>query len=141
MNEVFDPIRKLIEVHFNTEWTAVGGSVPIEWEEVPFNQPASGTWIRVSIRDGQGFQASIGSKRLEKQPGVVMIGVFVPKNDGTGKIRGIADKAGQALRYRQLTDGSVTVSFEAPFVTRGPEQETHLQLNVNVPFEAQHVTQ
>jgi hypothetical protein len=141
MNEVFEPIRKLVEGQFKTWWDANGGGVPIQWDEVPFNQPASGTWVRFSLIDGQGFQASIGSKILEKQPGVAMIGIFTPKNQGTKPARDLADKAGKALRYQRLTDGTVTVALEAPYATRGPTQEDHLHLNVTVPFEAQHVTQ
>jgi len=139
-NEVFDPIRALIETEFNTTWSSVGGGVPIAWGEVPFNQPASGIWVRVTINFGQGFQASLGSTPLEKQPGVCMVGVFVPKSGGTKPANDLADKAGEALRYKQLTNGTVTVSMEAPYVTRGPEQQSHFQLNVNVPFEGQLVT-
>jgi hypothetical protein len=140
-NEIFDPIRKAVESQFKTWWDANGGGVPVQWDEVPFNQPASGIWVRFTLIDGEGFQASLGSTPLEKQPGVVVIGVFTPKNNGTKAARDLADKAGQAMRYKQLVEGTVTVHMFAPYTTRGPLQESHLQLNVTVPFEAQHVTQ
>jgi hypothetical protein len=139
-DEVFDPIRKLIESEFKAYWDANGGGVPIEWDGVPFEQPSAKKWVRVVILPGQGVQASIGSRKLEKQPGVAVVSVFIEKNTGAKPAYDLADKAGEALRYKQLTDGTVTVSMEAPFVTRGNPADAFFTINLNVPYEAQHLT-
>lgn len=140
-NECFDRIRKLIESRFKTWWDANGGGVPVQWDGAPFSQPSSKTWVRLVILNGEGFQASIGSSRLEKQPGVAVVSVVVPVNAGTSAALALADKAADALRYEVMTDGVVTVQMEAPYVTRGAPEESHLMVNCNVRFEAQHLTE
>lgn len=139
-DEVFEPIRTLIESQFKTYWDANGGGVPVEWDNVRFNQPANGTWVRLQLLPGAGFQASIGTRRLEKQPGVAVVAVFTPKDGGTKASYDLCDLAGKALRYQQLTDGTVVVQMEAPSIERGNPRDAFLHMNVNVPYEAQILT-
>lgn len=139
-NECFDAIRKLIESRFKAWWDSNGGGIPVEWDNEAFTQPSGGTWVRLTVLNGEGFQASIGSAQLEKQPGVAVVSVIVPKNGGTKAALALADKAADALRFAVLTDGTVTVHMEAASVTRGAPEPSHLMLNCNVPFVAQHVT-
>ena len=139
-DEVFDPIRKLIESRFKTWWDANGGGIPVEWDGVPFDQPEGKVWVRLVLLPGQGIQASIGSRKLEKQPGVAVVSIFTEKNSGTKTAYDLADKAAEAFRFQQLTGGTVVVAMEAPYVTRGNPADEFFTINLNAPYEAQHLT-
>lgn len=134
-NDILGPVRRVIETRFKTYWDANGGGVPVQWDGVAFNQPADGIWVRFTLLPGEGFRASLGSKWLEKQPGVCMVSVFGPKNGGTGGVYGIAELVCKAFRSYQAIDDEVVVTLDTPWVRRVEDPDT-VMLNVTCAYEA-----
>lgn len=139
MSDFYGPIRKIIETRFKTQWDSVGGGVPVQWENASFTQPAGGEWVRLVVLGREGFQASIGSLKLEKQPGVVVVTVITGKNAGPGRALVLADLVASALRYYQGTQSGVSVYMQAPSLGGVGEETDHYTINVSVPFEGQAV--
>lgn len=137
--DIIETTRKLLETQFTTYWSANGGGVPIAWENAPFQQPSAGTWVMFSIRFASAEQASLGSKPLEFQHGLIFVQIFTPKDSGTRTAAQLSDKVAAALRYQQFKEGGVTVdTYSAGPVPVG-ERNDYYQLNVSIGFRAQQV--
>ena len=138
---VFELTAKAVETLFKAQWEAgAHKDVPLAFANTAFNQPDAAAWVRLTVRFGTGIQASLGSRPLEKVPGVAFLQIFVPKGSGTREAYRMADTASTVLRYRQVKEGGVVVDFGAPAVPGEQEDKAHMQVTLNVPFTAQHIT-
>jgi hypothetical protein len=135
----YSEIRQAIETQFKTYWDANGGGVPVKWDNVDFDQPDSGTWVAVSIMFADGKQASIGDRMLEKVRGDFVVQIFSPLGSATDPSLLKAGIVGVAMRWRDLTVNSTTVTMHSPSVKRTGSRSDFAQLNVSVPFEARRV--
>lgn len=145
MANVFEITRKLLETRFKSYWESIppegfgSGTPPLFFENTPERQPTDGMFLRFTILFAVGQQASLGSRPLEFQDGEVIVQVFAKKDTGTRSATKLADFVAAGLRYGQLNESGVVVSFRTPQVVPVGSRKTHYQLNVRVEFRAQHI--
>lgn len=124
MASATDTIRATIESQVSSLHT----STTIQWGDRPFTPP-NGPWLRVSVRFGDAFPATIGG--MNRLTGVVLLDLFDRANAGLGTIVQYHDtlRAGLAL----LETGGVR--FGMP---QGPREiigDEFAHLSEAVPFE------
>lgn len=137
---MFATTSKICETRLKTGWEAAAAStVAIRWPNVPWRQPDAGEWISFKLIPGDGEQASLGSGKLERQYGLVMVQVFTPKNKGTRRALVLADIIGDIFRYRTETDSSVSVIFRAPQMADVEERADQYQTNVKIEYQAEKI--
>lgn len=135
---MFATTSKICETRLKTGWAAgAAASVAIRWPNVPWRQPDTGEWISFKLIPGDGEQASLGSSKLERQYGLVVVQVFTPKNKGTRRALVLADIIGDIFRYRTETDSSVSVIFRAPQMADVEERADQYQTNVKLEYQAE----
>lgn len=111
---MFALIRKSIESTFAAGWPTASEDTPYCFDNVPLKQTDPKRFVRLSIRLGRPVNHTIGTKRVPKMPGVVMIQIFTPKNAGNEASKALADIATGLFEYRQFREGGVTITFEDP---------------------------
>lgn len=119
-------------------WASAWTQTPTAHGNVPFD-PAAGTpWVRLSVIDGAGQQASVGAPQavLERHAGVIVVQVFTPSGEGEGRARWLADQAAAVFR-RQSFSG---VSCRTPSFARLGESGGWFQVNVSIPYWYEQVT-
>lgn len=137
---MFAVTSKICETRLKTGWTASAASaVTIRWPNVPWRQPDTGEWISFKVIPGDGEQASLGSGKLERQFGLVVVQVFTPKNKGTRRALVLADIIGDIFRYRTESDSDVKVIFRAPQMADVGERADQYQTNVKVEYQAEKI--
>lgn len=130
---MYEKTAAIIETRFKNAWT----DTPIKFENVQFKQPATGTWVSITILRGDGEQASLGQTKLERQYGVVAFQVFVPENTGTRNAQRLMDKIALIFRNKTVLSDGVTVIFRAPNAVTPGRRIGYHQLNMGFPFQAE----
>lgn len=105
-----------------------------ENQETPPQKPDA--WVRVSIRDGQSEQITIGcSSTTFRTVGVVFFQVFTKIEIGSREGLEIADII--ASKFRAITiDG---VLYRTPSINTLPRQADVFQITVSCPFQMDQV--
>lgn len=130
----FQNERSAIEARFADNWTGTSAD-RVKYENLPFNQPKSGAWVALTIRDGMAQQASISSRPLNRYPGIIVVDIFVAENTGTDEARRLADLAADIFRNVQFSAGSSgTITTRVPYVTAVPPRNGWFQLSVTANF-------
>lgn len=122
----FQDERVAIEAQFANNWTGTTAD-RIKWENQKFEQPKSGSWVALTIRNGEARQASVNSRPLNRYPGIIQIDVYVPEESGTDTARSLADSAASIFRNVQFSYGSSgTITTRVPYlVTLGVTDGWH----------------
>lgn len=91
----FEVAEAAVRAYFTQKW---GNLTPIAWPDVHFT-PSSTTWVRFSMKNNLGFQASIGSPgaNLFRRRGIITIQVFQKAGKGSTDARSKADIAANAF--------------------------------------------
>lgn len=93
----FKTAEDSVQAWFNGKWVSGAPPValtPIAWPDVQFTPP-NGTWIRFTMTNNLGNQASIGSpgSNYFRRRGIIVIQVFAKENTGGADCRTKAQKA------------------------------------------------
>jgi len=130
----FDAERQAIESRFAANFTSLAAD-RIAYENVKFKQPTSGSWVRLTIRNGDARQASIANSPLNRYIGVIVVDVFVPEDTGTATARQLAESAAAVFRNVQFSvTGSGTITTRVPTIFPVGVQNGWLQLSMSVAF-------
>ncbi|AEP08889.1 phage tail terminator-like protein [Micavibrio aeruginosavorus] len=88
----FEQAEAAVRAYFNTGWAA---RTPIAWPDVSFTPPNNATWVRFSMKNNDGYQASMGSPGSNRfrRVGMVYIDIFQPAGQGSIDARKKADIA------------------------------------------------
>ena len=78
--------------------------------------PGNIPWVRLSIRDGDAQQISLGVPSLDRHAGVLFISIFVPINKGQEQARWLADKAGDIFIKNNITTDDGELVFGVPYL-------------------------
>lgn len=108
-----------------TRWTTDG--------DVGFDPPNNAAWVRVSVRDGDSEQVSLGNTPRFRHYGTIIIQVFVRRDSGSRLAKTHADTI--SAYYRNSTFGTPTIYCRAPYITNVGEREGWYQVNVNIPYQ------
>lgn len=118
--------RSAIISFFNANWSMTPWLVENDIKE----QPDDDAWVRLTIRNGEANQVTLGTNGYHRFPGTIICQVFVPKNKGTKQSSEIADALVSLFANWQHS----AVKVMSPYcVTVGVVQDFH-QVNVMVPF-------
>ncbi len=123
--------RQDIESRFATAWAS---TTPIAYQNVAFTPPATGSWVRLAILNGDAQQASLGSGQadtLYRQAGVISVSVFTNLNQGTNAARALADQAAAVFRGVDFGSG---IKCRAPRIADVGVDGKFYQMDVSVPY-------
>ncbi|AAX84858.1 possible peptidoglycan binding protein [Xanthomonas phage Xp15] len=112
-----------IENYFKANWP----DTPIFYENRTAN--STGTWVRLTIQNGDAFQASNGEVSY-RHPGVVFVQIFTKKEVGSGEALKLADKVDALFRSKTLGN----IQFKVPQVQKVPSTTEWYQVNVSTEF-------
>lgn len=127
----FSDERRAIETRLADNFSAL----PIWYENQKFDIPAGTPWVKITILNGAGRQASINSSPLQRYVGVIQIDVFVKQDSGTATARTHADTIEAIFRNAQFSAGSSgTITCRTPSITPVPDQDEWYQLSVSVSY-------
>ena len=123
----YETERTAIYSHFQTQW---GSTTPVQWENQPFDPPASGPWVKVSILRGQSQAAGILLGGRSRGP-AAQIDVMHQVNQGLKTALDLVDQITTVFRGKRIQG----IQFEGPSVQRIDEPETsRLRIVTSIPF-------
>ena len=98
----FESIRVAIESECMTQWD---NATPIAWDNIDFDKPSNPkeSWVRVHIEYGITAQASMGTKRTWRTPGVVFVQCFSALDKGTKESATLADDVKNVFQGLQVS--------------------------------------
>jgi hypothetical protein len=130
----FDKERETLEAYFKAQFKAVS-DWPVQYQNIPFTEPADGKFVRFTILNGESTRRSLGENPNRRHPGAVMIQIFVPDGGGTKSAREIADKIEPLFADKSIQSGTSWISFDdVSIVPVGKVENGRFQLNVSAPF-------
>lgn len=138
MPDIYEKTSQLLEEHFQSNWEPDTTGYPVDWENVPFEQPEDGKWVRFSIKFGESNQASLGRNPMERIVGLVFLQFFHPRNVGTRTLRGAIGEAADLFRYRSLFATGCQIDIRSARVVEVGEKADHYQSNLQIVFHVQH---
>ncbi len=120
-------VRQLVESRLSANWT----STDIKYENVPYEPTAGTSFISVHTLPGAGSQKSMGATTaMNRWPGIIDIGVFIPLNKGTDAGFDIVDDLID-LFYHYEASGLVC---ETAYATTLGQSDEWYRYSVTVPF-------
>ena len=116
--------KSSIETYFQDNWD----QTPVMFDNGESNE--SGDWVRLVIRNGDAFQASLGDDPTYRHIGVAIVQIFTATDVGSGRALELADLVYTLFRNKYL-DG---ITFKVPQVKEVPNQSEWFQVNVSTEF-------
>lgn len=114
-----------VESFFIAQWAA---TTPIVFENGESSNNAN--WVRLSIQNGEAYQASLGDDPAFRHPGIVFVQIFTPKDEGSGPALQFADLVDAIFRNQKLGN----IRFRVPQVRKVPIDSEWYTVNVSVEF-------
>lgn len=135
----YDSERAAVQTRFKSLWVDGNGEAltPVQYEGVAFTPPVAASWARLTLRNGDAVQASVGSpgSNLYRSPAVAFVELFSPKGQGTAPVARLGDAACDIFRTVRvaLVDGG-TILFDTPSFTLRDAEPTWERGIVKAPF-------
>lgn len=117
--------KSTIETYFQTHWT----ETPVVFDNVQAPDGLS-EWVRLTIVNGDAYQASMGDNPSFRYTGVVLVQIRTKRNIGAGRALRLADQVDNLFRLLVLSN----IRFKVPRLDRGPIDEEWFINNVSVDF-------
>lgn len=126
-----EEVRDAIIEKLYDNWT----ETEVAWPNRDFDGKTHEKYIRLSIKYGDAYEGEKGTTGIGFRPGVVMIDVFTPKNEGDSLGCEYAGDIEDIFRRAVLED--YLVMGEASTKDIGPEAKTKFYHHqVQIPFTA-----
>lgn len=125
----YEQARKDIQDHISDNFTYLS-SDKIAWDNVEYNPKPNENWIRVSIQNNISEQVSFGPTVRIRRSGIVLIQIFVLKNNTTLEVNKITDALVNVFEVKNCPG----VTFFSPRVNEIGISEGWFQTNISVPF-------
>ena len=113
-----------IEDFFRANWS----HTPIAFENGEMD--SDGEWVRLTIVNGDAFQASMGDNPAFRYPGVVYVHIRTRKDIGSGRAIQLADYVDNLFKNLVLTN----LRFKVPQIRRNPSTNEWFQIVVSTEF-------
>jgi hypothetical protein len=127
----FDKERETLETYFKDNFTAA----PIQFSNVPFQEPASGKFVRFTILNGESSRRALGADALRRHPGAVSVQIFTPAEGGEKSGRVLADSVVAVLQEKTMQSGTDWIELrDATLTPLGKVENGRFQHTVTVPF-------
>lgn len=126
----FEQERAAIYEHFYSNYRLT----PITWnnQEMNFVPNDQEAWVRLSIINGDALQGSIGTTKLFRYVGTVIVQVFTKTNTGIALSNQIVDEIDSIFKVLRLS--TVNIQFRTPYRVDAGQNNGWQQVNVNCPF-------
>lgn len=132
----FDKERETLETFFKTGWKTAQPNIPVQYENAPFQEPADGRFVRFTILNGESARRALGANALRRHPGVIMVQVFTPGEQGTKPGRALADSVVAVLQEKVIQSGTDWIeTLDASLASLGKVENGRHQFSVTVPFQ------
>ncbi len=115
---------------FTNQFGALYPNVPIAHDNVAFARP-TGAWVRLSVSPNGGPAASVGRGHY-RDTGVAFVQIFTALEGGSADALTIAQDVVEIFRGQRLGG----LMFVDPLVARIGPDETHYQINVQIPYRS-----
>ena len=126
-----ETLANTIRSRFKTQVADVE-SLPTQYDNAPLDKPENAEWARITIKESESNQTSIGgSTNQHRTVGVLIVQLFAPWGQGDKEARRLADVVKAAFL-------AITVSgvrFRTPSVIPVGRTGDEWQINVSCPFE------
>ncbi len=130
--------RKIIESRLQTLLAVDRPDLPIDFENIEFEQPDQEPWIRAVIVSGDSFPASLGSPAIDtryRHIGRLVVQIFTMAGTGNDEAKSIADDIAAIFRGETVIQESQQIVFFAPEILQGESEAGWFRLTVSVPFQ------
>lgn len=87
-------------------------------------------WVRLTVLNGEAYQASMGDDPAFRFPGVVVVQIYTKTDKGSGRALQLADFVDGLFRILVLG----RINFKVPQVRRDPNPGEWFQINVSTDF-------
>lgn len=126
--------RKALYDRFEVIWVAAHSTVPRTYDNEGFTPPASGPWVRFSVRHSSSRQETLGAvgHRNFERRGMVLVQVFIEKNAPIKSADTYVTTIKNGLEAISLLDDNLVTEACTPREI-GPT-ERWVQTNVECPF-------
>lgn len=122
-------LSSVLRKRFNDGW---GNTTPVAWPNVGFIPVINAPWVRFNINARTRRQIEIGNgQKTYRTPGLVIIQVFTPKNDGDAEAIDLGDQVAAILH--NSTGDSVRCKASTVKII-GEGDDDWYQVNVSTPF-------
>lgn len=101
-----DAVRQRIEELITAAAAAAVPGVRVSYENVKFDQPKGVPWVHVAFQPGASRRANIGSTRVWRHMGVVIISIMAPQDSGTKALNTLRDAVFYAVADRNENLGA-----------------------------------
>ena len=130
----FNEVQTIIFSRVNTS-IKVGMSIPVQYPNVVFDKPISGTYCAITILTAETQAMAIGGKRT-RLSGILVIQIFSLIGIGDATALSLCDDI-ISLFTQETVSG---VRFQTPFAKEIGRSEEWYQVNVQCPFFADAVS-
>jgi hypothetical protein len=123
----FQAAKAEIETLFKNNWTYT----EIAYEGVPFDDRLLDEWVRISIADAGGKQASCGIQNVMfRYVGNLFVQIFIKNDKGSGRAMELADLVTPIFRSK-IVNG---IHYGVPEAIKVGPSEAWFQVNVSCEF-------
>jgi len=127
------PINLIVD-RFKTEVADNVAGLLVQYpNDRTFDKPEGERWARVEVLPGKSGQVSLGENKRFRNPGLLVVSVFVPGGEGTNLAYDIADLIDDETAFRNVTVGGVKYMKPSVSVV-GRTVSNEWQLNIDCPF-------
>lgn len=109
---------------------------PVAKPNTQFTPPDAGAYVEVRITNQTAFNASIGSTKRVRHPGLLTLIIRGPINAGDGVLKDYADELCAVFRNASVAD---SIHFRAPTVRDFGPSDGHYEIHVDCPFRRDSV--
>lgn len=123
----YEAEKLAIEAFLGANWPE---ATPLVYENVSMNDTTVLEWIRVSIQNGDAFQASMGDNPAFRYIGVLFFQIFLKPDTGSGRASQLADVITTLFRAKTISG----LTFRVPQVNKVNSKSEWYQTNVSIDF-------
>lgn len=128
-----EAIHNAIRGRFGTLIETAQSLVTVYDNQTDQSVPEAEIWCRFTVRPGTARQVTLGVKRF-RVPGIAIVQLFNLVGTGDGDLLAMADII-QASFRAVAVDG---IHYGTPYVTNAGRDDSYWQVNVTIPFFADH---
>lgn len=128
-------VSDAIYTHFKAQFESLRPTVPIAWDNVPFQPPADAAYVAIRIEPAETTIASLGGTLSRwRSKGAVVVDVYTPHGEDTRLAFAIAGDVVEIWRATTLESGKL--AFRRMDIRRVGinEQQNQYQLTVAAEF-------
>lgn len=131
----FDKERESLETYFKGNWRVAQPTIPVQFSNVPFTEPADGRFLRFTIQNGESSRRALGENALRRHPGIVTVQIFTPAEGGDKLGRMLGDSVVAVLQEKVIQSGTDWIELrDATLTTLGKVENGRYQHTVTIPF-------